>query len=89
MDIDDYFVDTSHCYENDSTMEIPIYHYDGYVRLIEIEMEYQNRQVAKNSTNPDGGYTLKTQIKGNVSGKDGYLLIDKRIDMCIGFSKWK
>lgn len=89
MDIDDYFVDTSHCYENDSTMEIPIYHYDGYVRLIEIEMEYQNRQVAKKSTNPDGGYQLRTQLKGNASGKDGYLLIDKRIDMCIGFSKWK
>jgi hypothetical protein len=88
-------VDVPGVIENDSTMEIPIYHYDGIVRLREQELEWEQqeleRQQLEKSTNndPNGGYTLRTQFKGNASGKDGYFTIDKEKSMKVTFGFWR
>lgn len=95
MDIDGYFVDVLDINENDSTVDIPIYHYDGFVRLRELELEWEqqeleSQQQEKSTKNDlDGGYTLRTQLKGNVSGKDGYFTIDKEKSMKVTFGFWR
>ena len=90
MDIDDYFVDVLNITENDSTVDIPIYHYDGFARLREQELEWEQQEKEESTNNdPDGGYTLKTHIKGNLSGKDGYFTIDKQKSMKVTFGFWR
>lgn len=90
MDIDGYFVDVLNITENDSTVDIPIYHYDGFARLREQELEWEQQEKEESTNNdPDGGYTLKKHIKGNVSGKDGYFTIDKQKSMKVTFGFWR
>lgn len=85
MHLNEYWIWTSYIQEDSTSLSIPICHYDGFV--IQKELEQKNKDANKDRKE---GEPLKVIVsKGNASGKDGNLEIDKNTKIVLSFKLWE
>lgn len=85
MNKQNYFIDTAGIREGNYALEIPMYHYKGFIEQIKL-MEYNKKtELQHKSGNFDESFKVQT---GNASGYDGYLVINKSNGM-VNFLKWQ
>jgi hypothetical protein len=80
----DYYVDTSNIKIDSLYVNIPIYHYDGFKK----GKELQDRADSINKDKKVGDQMFYITL-GNASGKDGFLVIDKRTRKILRISAWQ
>lgn len=83
LELNQYWVSTIDIKEDSANISIPVYHYDGFERIKELEEEY--KEAKKNAK--DGVITV-TDLMGNASGKDGHIEIVKSTKKVFRFSIW-
>lgn len=85
MNQQNYFIDTAGIRESEYALEIPMYHYKGFIEQLKL-MEYNKKTALQHkSGNFDEPFKVKS---GNYSGYDGYLVINRTNGM-INFLKWQ
>jgi hypothetical protein len=82
MPLNEYWIWTSNIHEDSNSLSIPICHYDGFLR--KKELEQKNKDANKDRKE---GEPLEVIVsKGNASGKDGNLEIDKNTKIVLSFT---
>ncbi len=84
LNTNDYYVWTSRIQKNNSTLIIPIYHYDGFKFVKELE----DQNAAAYKARKEGELITVTDFNGNASGKDGNLEIDLQTKK-VSFAVWE
>ena len=84
LTINDYYVWTSQIQKNNSTLTIPIHHYDGF----KLRKELEDQNTAAYKARKEGELYMVKDFDGNASGKDGSLEIDLRTKK-VSFSLWQ
>ena len=85
MPLDEYWIWTSYIREDSNSLSIPICHYDGFVVIKELEQKNKDA----NKDRKEGEPMTVIAFKGNASGKDGNLEIDKNTKIVLSFKLWE
>lgn len=85
MNKQNYFIDTSGIRESEYALEIPMYHYNGFIEQLKLIEYNQKTELQHKSGNFDKPFKV---ITGNYSGYDGYLEINRTNGM-VYFYKWQ
>lgn len=84
MQISDYYLDSEAVQETDSTITIPIYHYNGFVERKSID-EKNKLAASQSAAGENAAFII---VNGNLSGVDGNLDIYKNSGR-ITFGLWQ
>lgn len=85
MPFNEYWIWTSYIKEDSTSLSIPICHYDGFVRQMELELKNKDSDKNRNEGEPIPIFIFV----GNASGKDGTLQIDKKTKIVLSFNLWE
>lgn len=80
-----YRYEMSDIKKDSNLLSIPLCHYDGFVLKKNLEQKIKDA----NKERKEGDPMTVIVSKGNASGKDGNLLIDKKTKIVLSFKLWE